>query len=836
MNALRLTLLLLIIIGPINLNAQPCFKDQPNFQAKDFIKKKKFSEALELVNTAIEKDNRCTKALQLRLNINQLQKNEELCIKDLELLKNSPPNNVKELVELGDYSDSLKQNELSKFYYTRAFENTRENSNELLLKILKSRFKCGEIKTLLPSIDSLIHLAIPKKAFMVEVRRIQAEVYRVLYEKETEPILKRNLGFEARSAYSMFLKLQFQAIGYHEKLPKEFNNNYYCDIFFFMSCRYLDNNEAELSNRYINYLTQSSCDPGLRILGDSINYLNYLILGDEKHIQLYLHTILDKNPKSAFFLREDFKHRRKSGAHYLTAIEPLNRAVKNNSLDSASLILRARIFEINNEYEKAYFDLKSIRKHYGDNEFAEDYKRIYKLFYEKNREAINPKISLDNVEYLANNKFQKKIGVDTKKIILSGHLIDKSGLDSLFYNGNYISFKSKSEDEDTCYFEFIAEIKGSKTVLFFKYFDVYQNEDSARLSIVKESLENRSVLKIITPANLNQNKVKEIFIDSESSKNILFKGSIESPYNISSVNVNDINAVIKRGYGNAFDFETEITVQPTDSFVLVNYTIEDAETNYIKFRINNQDEQQSKKQISGRTWVVIISNSIYDNFMSLEGVGKDVNILYEAFKDYQIQNIVRKNNMNSKEMKAYLTRELKKEIQDAQVNTLILWYAGHGKYKPSEEEAYWIPTDAKSEDDIDNYFPISDLQKNFNKATNLNNLLVVSDACETGIAFLDAKRGEEQFGSCNSYIPQVGKSYYVLTSSLDRGTSDKSKLAELFASNLEIEYKNNSNCINVLDIAKKVQSNLKLKQDALFGKFAGIEGRNDGSFYLEKAK
>jgi len=836
MNMRHLTILLLIILGPLNSYSQSCFNSNNEYKTKSFIKEEKYSEALKLINTAIEKDSRCTKALLFRLDISRVQNNEELFVKDLESLKNSPPFDFKELEKLGDFADTLKRYELAKFYYTSAFENKRENSNELFLKILTSKFKGGENYTLLPAIDSIINLDLPKKALMIEVRKLKAEIWRLIYEKETDPELKFKLGFEARSAYVMFLRLQYQTIGHTNNLPNIFNSNSYCDIFYFLSCRYLDNKESELSNRYINYLSQSNCDPGLRILGDSLNYLNYLILGDEKQIQLSLNNILYKNPKSAFFLREDFKLRNKSGVHYLTSIEPLNRAIKYNPLDSASLILRARTYAINAEYEKAYIDLKSIRKIYDDSAYTDDFTRIYKIFYESNREAINPKISINDVDNLAVNKFQKKVPVDTKKIKIAGFLTDQSGLDSLFYNGKYISFTNKSENEDTCFFEFIAEIKDSRSLLLFKYFDIYQNEDSARLTIIKESLENRSVLKIIYPANLNQSKVREIFIDKEASKNILFKGSIESPYKISSVNVNEINAIIKKGYGNAYDFETEITIQPTDSFVLVNYTIEDAETNYINFRINTEDEQKSKKQISGRTWVVIISNSIYENFMSLEGVGKDANLLYESFKDYQIQKIVRKSNMNSKEMKAYLTRELKKEIQDAQVNTLILWYAGHGKYKPSEEEAYWLPTDAKSEDDLDNYFPLSDLQKNFNKATYLNNLLVVSDACETGIAFNDIKRGDEQFGSCNSYIPQVGKSYYVLTSSLDRGTSDKSKLAELFASNLETEYKNKSNCINVLDIAKKVQTILQTKQDALFGKLVGIESRKDGSFYLEKAK
>ncbi|MBK9320032.1 MAG: caspase family protein [Bacteroidetes bacterium] len=75
----------------------------------------------------------------------------------------------------------------------------------------------------------------------------------------------------------------------------------------------------------------------------------------------------------------------------------------------------------------------------------------------------------------------------------------------------------------------------------------------------------------------------------------------------------------------------------------------------------------------------MISNSIYDNWPDLEGVGRDVNSLSNSLEGYQVQKVLRKHNLKENEMRLFLTKDLKRRIEDAQVKTLILWYAGHGE-------------------------------------------------------------------------------------------------------------------------------------------------------------
>jgi hypothetical protein len=285
-----------------------------------------------------------------------------------------------------------------------------------------------------------------------------------------------------------------------------------------------------------------------------------------------------------------------------------------------------------------------------------------------------------------------------------------------------------------------------------------------------------------------------------------------------------------------YEFEANILVSPLDTLVNVVYEIEGEEKQTLPFRINQKDAKMSHQQVSGRTWVVIISNSIYDNWPDLEGVGRDVNALSNSLQRYQIQNVIRKHNLKIKEMESFLTKELKRRIEEAQVKTLILWYAGHGELSDYDQDSYWIPVDAKDNVEAEGYFSLKELQRHLNNIDGLNNLLVISDACKTGLAFIDTKRGSETFGTCELYEPEPGKSYYVLTSALADNTSDKSLLAEMFSEYLSNPGKKNSNCVNLLDIANIVQTKLQKVQDAQFGQLKGPDQRKNPSFFLEKKR
>ncbi|MBK7886896.1 MAG: caspase family protein [Bacteroidetes bacterium] len=401
-------------------------------------------------------------------------------------------------------------------------------------------------------------------------------------------------------------------------------------------------------------------------------------------------------------------------------------------------------------------------------------------------------------------------------------------------NGNEMKMKRAKKKE--YHFDEMLSIPDTISEIHCVYSDIYDNIDTAYIIIQRLGPENSGILSLINPPGFISEEVKEVYIDSDREREVLFKGKIQSQYTIVNVTVNGVTAVVSKVFGRSYEFEANISVTPLDTLVNVVYEIEGEESQTLQFKIEQKDAKLSTQQTSGRTWVVIISNSIYDNYTDLEGVNKDVNALSNSLQGYQIQRIIRKHNLKHKEMSSFLSKELKRKVEDAQVKTLILWYAGHGEPSGDGEDSYWIPVDAKQNMDGEGYLSLRGLQQDLNNINGLNNLLVISDACNTGLAFIDKKRGSESFGTCELYEPEPGKSYYVLTSALADNTSDNSVFAEMFSEYLSNPGKKNSNCVNLLDVANIVQEKLQKFQDVQFGQLRGLDQRKNPSFFLEKKR
>ena len=105
----------------------------------------------------------------------------------------------------------------------------------------------------------------------------------------------------------------------------------------------------------------------------------------------------------------------------------------------------------------------------------------------------------------------------------------------------------------------------------------------------------------------------------------------------------------------------------------------------------------------------------------------------DAILQYKFESIITKHNMTLSEMEKFFRIELRDLIKEQGVNSIMIWFAGHGKY--TNETGYWLPVNAKKDDEI-SYYPIPYLRSNLNSyGKSLRNILIVSDACESGPAF-----------------------------------------------------------------------------------------------------
>jgi len=61
--------------------------------------------------------------------------------------------------------------------------------------------------------------------------------------------------------------------------------------------------------------------------------------------------------------------------------------------------------------------------------------------------------------------------------------------------------------------------------------------------------------------------------------------------------------------------------------------------------------------------------------------------------NYKINKVVHKQNMSKSDMEKFFSIELRDLVRANNVSSLLVWYAGHGKFVSNT--GYWIPADAK---------------------------------------------------------------------------------------------------------------------------------------------
>jgi hypothetical protein len=184
--------------------------------------------------------------------------------------------------------------------------------------------------------------------------------------------------------------------------------------------------------------------------------------------------------------------------------------------------------------------------------------------------------------------------------------------------------------------------------------------------------------------------------------------------------------------------------------------------------------------------------------------------------------------MTKNEMEKFFSIELRDLIKANQVKSLLIWYAGHGKF--INDVGYWIPVDAQREDEF-TYFNLNTLRGCMESYLSyLTHDLVVTDACESGPSFYQAMRSDLKKRSCDDWQATQFKSSQVFSSAGYELAVDDSQFTKTFATTLQ----NNPNaCIPIEDIVAKVATAVGTnnQQKPKFGKITGLKDE-DGTFFF----
>lgn len=479
---------------------------------------------------------------------------------------------------------------------------------------------------------------------------------------------------------------------------------------------------------------------------------------------------------------------------------------------------RAKSYEEIMDYDKARADYNKITflSKY-DAKAREMLELSQKRLYELNRETDPPEISVISPVPV---KDTVEIKGDKTALLISGTLKDKSKIKSFKINNESVILVEKNGEND-----FLANITvNGVDKITFSAIDDYDNEKVLNY-VLKRTETNPPKIIIVAPYTTEEGQV----ILDTPTPNIAIQGKISDESKIKSITVGNFTASYNPNDLNPA-FTATLDISNLNKFTVVAEDIY-GNRQETEFTLNREGAGIAATNPMGRTWVVFIENSGYETFASLDGPIKDISTMQRALANYQIHNIIYKKDMTKAEMERFFNIELRDQVKKNQVKSLMIYYAGHGKY--INNVGYWIPVDAKRDDEF-TYFNINSLKAGLQGYSDVVvHTLVVSDACESGPGFYSASRAANEAPTCDNTLVAGAKSAQVFSSAGEAYelASDNSKFAATFANTLM----NNKNaCIPIETVVKSVTAVIASDNKGQKPKFGRIQGLEDmlGTFFF----
>jgi tetratricopeptide (TPR) repeat protein len=454
----------------------------------------------------------------------------------------------------------------------------------------------------------------------------------------------------------------------------------------------------------------------------------------------------------------------------------------------------------------------------GDAKIDDIVSQAKKKIFELNREGNKPEVELTS---LKSDRNTVKIASDKHEIVLRGIVRDASLIKSVSVNTKPAVFSMDSLNP-----VFTATVTDLTRLneLVVSATDVYNNTQNAHFRIEKTE-SDKPVIIIETPIATFEN---EIFIENNNQE-IYLQGKVKDASHIETITVDGISASFNASNLNP-DFSIQVKIAEKSK---ISVTVRDiyGNENIQVYSLNRSAATAGLDNPMGNTWVVFIENSKYTSFPSLEGPAKDVTAMRAALANYKITKTIVKQNMTKTEMEKFFSIELRDYVRNNNINSLLIWYAGHGKYV--SPTGYWVPSDGKTDDEF-SYFGINNLKAAMQSyAGKLVHTLVITDACESGATFLMAMRGSDEDKRCENFELTKAKSSQVFTSAGYELATDNSQFTKTFVSCLN---NNVDPCLPIEKIVKRVTYSVSQagNQAPKFGRIKDLEDEGGTYFFIRK--
>jgi tetratricopeptide (TPR) repeat protein len=598
-----------------------------------------------------------------------------------------------------------------------------------------------------------------------------------------------------------------------DKFPKEQRKPYW-EYYRAIGISYLKIKRFDNASGYFNSLT--AIDTG--------NYKGYELQGDAHYLAGNLQKAVDRFSRAISRSKDSNLYFKRGMAYkaqkqFTDAMNDFNKLLAKDSLNIPALLEKANCCVELGDIAPAKLLYGKVKQLDPYNKKADlELEKAKKRYYENNRETEKPEIKMLSPE---SEGYTLLVPVAGQYLELKGVIYDKSNILSVIAEGVEAKFDKEATNP-----EFTVTIPvENKSQLVIKVTDVYYNTTSVTYSMRQfEKTKPKIILSDPIPSSNMM-----IYVGKTSGSTLKLHGHVDDESQIKSVKVNGMHAEFSLTELSP-EFSIDIPISNTDS-VIVEATDAFDNTSITRYSINRKAITESDMNPMGITWFVFIENSSYLNFATLDGPAKDCESLKKALSGYRIDNFIVKKNMNKEEMERFFAIELRQQLKSAQVNSLVVWYAGHGKFQ--NDNGYWIPVNAKMNDEF-SYFQITNLKGYISTYKFLSHILVISDACETGGAFCIAENNPPEPGDCLKADQMRKRSAQVFTSSNVEKSADNSMFAGTFS---DILLANSDPCLPIEKIRNKVTKSVTFNQaqKPMFGHIAGVP-HDGGSFYFIRIK
>lgn len=569
---------------------------------------------------------------------------------------------------------------------------------------------------------------------------------------------------------------------------------------------------------------------------DAMNQISIVLAADDKNTQAYLirsviykknldytnaindlskNILIDPAYPEYYLIRGQYYQEFNQHAN---AIADFSRYITLKPDNPDAFFARAKSYEELMSYDKAMEDYNKITVlSEFDMKARKMLKEAQTRLYELNREKVPPEIAVLSPVPV---KDTVEIKGDKTSLIISGTVKEKSKIKSFMINNEAVTPVGKNG-----VYDFLANVNVSGVdIITISVKDDYDNEKVLNFPLKRTEI-NPPKISIVAPYT---NEDGQVFLDSPTP-NIAVQGKISDESLIKTITIGDVTASYNKNELNP-GFTANLDISNLNKFTIVAEDIY-GNKQETEFNLNREGAVIAANNPMGRTWVVFVENSSYETFASLDGPIKDVATIRRALANYQIHNIIPKKDMTKAEMEKFFNIELRDLVKKNQVKSLLVWYAGHGKF--INDVGYWIPVDAKRDDEF-TYFNINTLKAGLQGYTDvIVHTLVVSDACESGPGFYTAMRSASDAPTCDNTLVAGAKSAQVFSSAGYELAVDNSKFTSTFANTL---LNNKNACIPIETIVKSVTAAVATDagQKPKFGKIQGLDDMNGTFFFVAK--